>query len=204
MWIKICGMTTAAAVAAAVEAGVDAIGFVFAESSRQVSPRAAAMLARTARARVRCVAVTRHPTQRTVDEIVNAFRPDLLQTDAADFAALRLPAALGRLPVVRAGDSAPAPLPSRLLFEGASSGSGSLSDWQEAGALARRTELVLAGGLNATNVAAAIGAVGPFGVDVSSGVEQRPGVKSPAEIVRFVLAVRSCSAPPDIATEDST
>jgi phosphoribosylanthranilate isomerase len=204
MWIKICGMTTAAAVAAAVEAGVDAIGFVFAESSRQVTPRAAATLARAARARVRCVAVTRHPTQRTVDEIMNAFRPDLLQTDAADFAVLRVPAALGRLPVVRAGERAPAPLPSRLLFEGPLSGSGSLSDWQEAGALARRTELVLAGGLNATNVAAAIGAVRPFGVDVSSGVEERPGVKSPAEIVRFVLAVRAFSAPPAIATEDST
>lgn len=198
MWIKICGMTTAAAVAAAVEAGVDAIGFVFAESVRQLTPRAAATLARAARARVRCVAVTRHPTQRAVDEIVNTFRPDLLQTDAGDFAALRLPAALEWLPVVRAAESAPATLPQRLLFEGPVSGSGSVSDWRQAGALARRTQLVLAGGLNSTNVAAAIDAVHPFGVDVSSGVEDRPGVKSPAEIVKFVLAVRS------IATGDPT
>lgn len=198
MWIKICGMTTAAAVAAAIEAGVDAIGFVFAESVRQLTPRAAATLARAARARVRCVAVTRHPTQRAVDEIVNTFRPDLLQTDAADFAALRLPAALEWLPVLRAAESAPATLPQRLLFEGPVSGSGSVSDWQQAGALARRTQLVLAGGLNSTNVAAAIDAVHPFGVDVSSGVEDRPGVKSPAEIVKFVLAVRS------IATGDPT
>ena len=198
MWIKICGMTTAAAVAAAIDAGVDAIGFVFAESVRQLTPRAAATLARAARARVRCVAVTRHPTQRAVDEIVNTFRPDLLQTDAADFAALRLPAALEWLPVLRAAESAPATLPQRLLFEGPVSGSGSVSDWQQAGALARRTQLVLAGGLNSTNVAAAIDAVHPFGVDVSSGVEDRPGVKSPAEIVKFVLAVRS------IATGDPT
>jgi len=198
VWIKICGMTTAAAVAAAIEAGVDAIGFVFAESVRQLTPRTAATLARAARPRVRCVAVTRHPTQREVDEIVNTFRPDLLQSDAADFATLRLPAALGWLPVLRAGESAPAMLPPRLLFEGPVSGSGSVSDWQQAGALARRTQLVLAGGLNSTNVAAAIDAVHPFGVDVSSGVEDRPGVKSPAEIVKFVLAVRA------IATGDST
>lgn len=206
MWIKICGMTTAAAVAAAIEAGVDAIGFVFAESVRQLTPRAAAVLARAARAQVRCVAVTRHPTQRAVDEIVNTFRPDLLQTDAADFAALRLPAALGWLPVLRAAENAPATLPQRLLFEGPVSGSGSVSDWQQAGALARRTQLVLAGGLNSTNVAAAIDAVHPFGVDVSSGVEERPGVKSPAEIVKFVLAVRSADRESRgaIATGDPT
>jgi phosphoribosylanthranilate isomerase len=206
MWIKICGLTTAAAVAAALEAEVDAIGFVFAESVRQLTPRAAAALARAARTRVRCVAVTRHPTQRAVDEIVNTFRPDLLQTDAADFAALRLPAALERLPVLRAGDTAAAGLPRRLLFEGPSSGSGSVSDWQQAAELARRTELVLAGGLNSNNVAAAIDAVHPFGVDVSTGVEERPGVKSPAEIVKFVLAARALrrQRPAAIATGDPT
>ena len=53
-----------------------------------------------------------------------------------------------------------------------------------------RTELVLAGGLSARNVAAAISAVHPFGVDVSSGVEERRGIKSPREIARFVEAVR--------------
>jgi len=206
MWIKICGMTTAAAVAAAIEADVDAIGFVFAESVRHMTPRAAAALARAARARVCCVAVTHHPTQRAVDEIVNTFRPDLLQSDAADFAVLRLPAALGRLPVLRSGEQAPDTLPRRLLFEGPSSGSGSVSDWQQAGALARHTELVLAGGLNSSNVAAAIETVRPFGVDVSSGVEERPGVKSPAEIVKFVLAVRSVDneSRGAIATGDST
>jgi len=205
MWIKICGMTTAAAVSAAIEAGVDAIGFVFAESVRQLTPHAAAALARGARGRVRCVAVTRHPSQRSVDEIVNAFRPDLLQSDAADFASLRLPAALGRLPVVRAGGPVPGRLPERILFEGAASGSGSVSDWEAAQKLARRTELVLAGGLSGANVAAAIAAVRPFGVDVSSGVEERPGLKSPAEIVKFVLAVRAASGAPEaIAPGTST
>jgi hypothetical protein len=129
-----------------------------------------------------------------VDEIVNVLRPDLLQSDAADFAALRLPASLERLPVVRQGAPAPGALPERILFEGNVSGSGSVSDWDAARLLAERTQLVLAGGLNAGNVAAAIAAVRPFGVDVSSGVEERPGLKSPAEIVKFVLAVQAADA----------
>ena len=196
MWIKVCGMTTAEAVTAAIDAGVDAIGFVFAESVRQLTPQTAAALARPARGRVRCVAVTRHPEQRALDEILNVFRPDLLQTDAADFAALRLPATLERLPVVREGEAPPETLPRRLLFEGPASGQGCVSDWDAARSLAARTGLVLAGGLSADNVGAAIAAVQPFGVDVSSGVEERPGLKSPAHIVSFVAAVRrACEEP---------
>jgi phosphoribosylanthranilate isomerase len=196
MWIKICGMTTADAVTAAVDAGVDAIGFVFAGSVRQLTPQAAAALARAARGRARCVAVTRHPAQREIDEILNVFRPDVLQTDAADFAALRLPATLERLPVMRAGEALPANLPRRLLFEGPASGQGRVSDWDAARSLATHTELVLAGGLCAANVAAAIAAVQPFGVDVSSGVEERPGLKSPGQIVSFVMAVRRAGEEP--------
>jgi phosphoribosylanthranilate isomerase len=140
--------------------------------------------------------VTRHPAQRLVDEILNVFRPDLLQTDAGDIAALRLPRTLGLLPVVRAGEAPPATLPRRLLFEGPASGQGRVSDWDAARLLARETELVLAGGLSAVNVGAAIAAVQPFGVDVSSGVEERPGLKSPAHIVSFVAAVRrACEEP---------
>ena len=195
MWIKICGLTTPDAVAAALDAGVDAIGFVFAKSVRQVTPSQALELAAPARGRVRCVAVTRHPTQQDIDPIIAIFKPDLIQTDAADFDSLQLPAQLARLPVFRgAPDDESDRLPGRILFEGATSGAGALSDWSVARKVARRTELVLAGGLNPRNVAAAIEAVRPFGVDVSSGVEARPGVKSPAEIENFVRAVRSSCA----------
>jgi phosphoribosylanthranilate isomerase len=203
MWIKICGMTTPAAVSAALAAGVDAIGFVFAPSPRRLTPQAAAALAQPARGRLCCVAVTRHPTQAALDEIVSTFAPDLLQSDAADFDSLRLPSGLARLPVVRAGEPTPAPLPARVLFEGPASGTGRLSDWDAARALARHTQLILAGGLTAANVAAALAAVRPFGVDVSSGVEQEPGVKVPAEIARFVSTVRGCdSAAPPAATHN--
>jgi phosphoribosylanthranilate isomerase len=203
MWIKICGMTTPEAVSAALEARVDAIGFVFAASPRQLTPQRAARLAQAARGRVSCVAVTRHPAQAAVDQILKVFRPDLLQTDLPDLVWLQLPAGLDLLPVVRDADDVPATLPERLLFEGPASGTGVAGDWNAAGRLARRTQLVLAGGLSAGNVAAAIAAVQPFGVDVSSGVELRPGVKSPAEIVNFASAARAASqAPAAMRTED--
>jgi phosphoribosylanthranilate isomerase len=197
-WVKICGMTSAAAVAAAVGAGADAIGFVFAESRRRVSVERAVELAAAARGRSLCVAVMRHPLQHEVDEVMERFRPELLQTDAEDLGQLRLPARLQTLPVLRGPFVTQplhgSPLPARVLFEGAVSGSGTLADWQAAGALARRTELVLAGGLDEHNVAAAIDTVRPYGVDVSSGVESSPGIKDAAAIVRFITAARTAAA----------
>src|SRR5208282_4090474 len=163
---------------------------VFAPSARRVEPGEAARLALAARGRVRCVAVTLHPEQQQVDAIVRLFDPDVLQTDLEDFGRLRLPAGLARLPVVRARGAPGSRLPQRLLFEGPHSGGGTLSDWREAAALAPSCELVLAGGLDARNVGTAIAAVRPFGVDVSSGVEDAPGVKSPAKISEFVRAAR--------------
>jgi len=190
MWIKICGLTTSAAVTAALAAGVDALGFVFADSVRRVTPAQALQLAQPVRGRALRVAVMRHPQQAEVDEVLKLFRPDVLQSDAEDLSRLRLPAALELLPVLRDIAAAPAELPARLLFEGAASGSGSKSDWHAAAELACRTQLVLAGGLSAANVAEAIAAVRPFGVDVSSGVEERAGIKSPAAIESFVRAAR--------------
>lgn len=191
MWIKICGMTTPEAIAAALSAPVDAIGFIFADSPRQLTLEDAVALAAPARGRVRCVAVTRHPSQRHLDEVLSVFRPDVLQTDMEDLRTLRLPKQLELLPVYRSWEASQAKLPPRLLFEGPTSGSGTPCDWSVAQRMARRTQLVLAGGLDASNVATAIAAVRPFGVDVSSGVEERPGVKSPSEVARFAAAARN-------------
>ena len=195
-WIKICGMTTPEAVAAALAADVDAIGFVFAPSVRRVSVARAVELAGPARDRVACVAVTQHPAQAEVDEIVNGFHPDVLQTDITDFDRLRLPQTLPRLPVLRAGSATAicGALPARLLFEGPRSGTGETSDWEQAAELARQTRLLLAGGLNAGNVAAAIARVRPAGVDTSSGVEASPGLKDPAKVAEFVGVARAAFA----------
>ena len=189
MWIKICGLSSAEAVAAAVAAGADAIGFVFAPSVRQVSATQAAALARGVPTGVQRVAVMRHPSQQLVDEVCATFGPDILQTDHGDLAQLQLPEELQVLPVVRDGDTIEA-VPSRLLYEGRVSGSGATADWSTAQRLATRSQLVLAGGLNPANVAAAIATVRPFGVDVSSGVERAPGIKDAAKIEAFIHAVR--------------
>jgi phosphoribosylanthranilate isomerase len=194
MWIKICGMTSEQAVETALHQRADAIGFVFAPSARQLDPTRAAQLALPARGRMLCVAVTLHPSQAAIDQILRDFNPDVLQTDVADIAQLQLPSQLAVLPVMRAGTPLPDTVPPRLLFEGPRSGTGVATDWSQAGSLARRTQLILAGGLTPHNVAAAIAAVQPFGVDVSSGVEAVPGQKDPRKIIEFIQAARAAFA----------
>jgi phosphoribosylanthranilate isomerase len=207
LWIKVCGLRTPADVAAACAAGADAIGFVFAPSVRRVSSAEATTAAAAAPANVQRVAVFLHPTQAELDEVLASFKPDIVQTDAADFATLQVPAGIAVLPVVRAGESreqAPShneassagssSLPTRCLVEGPRSGTGKVADWHAAAAMAARTQVVLAGGLQAGNVAAAVQAVRPWGVDVSSGVESAPGVKDAARIHEFVFAARQAHA----------
>jgi phosphoribosylanthranilate isomerase len=189
-FIKICGMTTEAAVESALACEVDAIGFVFAASVRQVTAKRANELAAPARGKVACVAVTRHPTREQVAAILRDFRPDILQTDLDDIAGLELPETLSVLPVVRPGPNTTCELPVRVLYEGPVSGAGQVADWDAAATLARRCQLILAGGLNPLNVGIAVRHVDPFGVDVSSGVEEQPGVKSADRIEKFVAAAR--------------
>jgi len=190
LFVKICGMTTPAAVSAAVACKVDAIGFVFAQSVRRVTPRRATELAAPARHQVACAAVMRHPTRAEVDDVLREFRPDFLQTDIEDLDTLGLPRELAVLPVLRPGPKPACAIPRRVLFEGPVSGSGRTADWDAAADLATRFEVILAGGLNAGNVAAAVRHVRPFGVDVSSGVEESPGIKNTAMIEQFVAAAR--------------
>jgi phosphoribosylanthranilate isomerase len=198
LWVKICGLTTRDAVEAAVAAGADAVGFVFAPSKRQVTAALGTQLAQGVPRRILRVAVMLHPTQSELDEVWSEFRPDVLQTDVGDLQTLRVPMGLRVMPVVRGGGGVGLkpdlqPKHSRLLFEGPVSGVGSTSDWSAAAQLARTTQLVLAGGLNATNIADAIAAVRPFGVDVSSGVEASPGIKDPARIHEFVQRARAAA-----------
>lgn len=194
MWIKICGMTTREAVEQALAERVDAIGFVFAPSKRQVTAMQAKQLTAGIATSTPRVAVMQHPTQALVDEVLAVFNPDILQTDYEDIAGLKLPAGLQVLPVMRTGGaSLPSPLPARLLFEGPVSGTGETADWNRAAAVATQAQMILAGGLNASNVAQAIAKVKPFGVDVSSGVEGTPGVKDVHKIVEFVRAARAAN-----------
>ncbi len=194
MWIKICGITSADAVSTAAAERVDAIGFVFAPSPRQVSPEQAARLAALAPPGILRIAVAQHPLQMKVNEICRTLKPDYFQTDVEDLRELKIPEPVKVLPVIRFGRKTPNPLPALMLFEGPSSGIGELADWGRASELARQTQMILAGGLTPENVAEAVRAVRPFGVDVSSGVEASAGVKDPDKIRAFVRAARAAAA----------
>lgn len=206
LWIKICGLRTLEAVEAAVQAGANAVGFVFhAGSPRNIGVAAACELSRAVPAGIERVTVFLHPAQSLVDEVLAVVAPDWVQTDAEDLADLVLPAGQRVLPVLRGGGSRLSArtaagsrdsglrLPERCLFESGTSGAGERADWSEAARLARATELVLAGGLDPGNVADAIRTVRPFGVDVSSGVERERGVKDPLRIHEFVRAAREAA-----------
>lgn len=189
MFVKICGLSTREALAAAIDAGADAVGFVLADSVRRVPPEVAAELAADVPSHVLKVAVMRHPSPSACRALFDAFTPDWLQTDVEDFAGIELPAGCRALPVVR-HDTDRERLPDRILFEGQKSGSGTTADWAAARRLAGHCELILAGGLDASNIANAVARVDPWGVDVSSGVESAPGIKSPQKILEFVSRVR--------------
>jgi phosphoribosylanthranilate isomerase len=189
--VKICGLSDARSVNDAVVAGADAVGFVFAESVRQVTPQHAHEISEGVPSTVKRVAVMLHPSNETWLKVLDVFAPDVLQTDAADYDELDVPYSVERWPVFRDGVSAPGNDATTYLFEGAHSGSGETVNWSHAARLARRGNMILAGGLDPVNVADAIAAVRPMGVDVSSGVETAPGRKDTQLINEFVSAARA-------------
>jgi len=190
--VKICGLRKAEDVKAAVSAGADAVGFVFAESVRRVSPAEACNATKYLPKRVRRVAVMRHPTQSEWQDVLDNFAPDVLQTDIDDFESLDVPESVERWPVIREGQAViESGLPAVFLYEGIRSGAGQTVDWQRAAEIAKRGRMILAGGLGIDNIATAIRTVHPHGVDVSSGVESRPGRKDAGLIRLFIKAARA-------------
>ena len=189
-FVKICGLRNAADVKAATDAGANAVGFVFAESVRRVSPAQAKEAVAGLASSVRRVAVMRHPSNEECRAVIDEFAPDVVQTDAEDFATLEIPAHIECWPVIREGNESTA-APGIYLYEGKNSGSGETVDWSHAAEVARNGRMLLAGGLAEDNVRAAIQTVRPWGVDVSSGVESLPGYKDYDLIKRFISAVRA-------------
>jgi phosphoribosylanthranilate isomerase len=182
VFAKICGITDEAAVRAAVAAGADAIGFVFHERSPRNLPIAEAIrIGKLVPAHIIKVAVTLHPEAVLWDE---------LQTDSDDFAGLNVDPGIEKWPVLREG-SVPRNLPGIFVYEGTKSGHGQTVDWDIAATHAGGGRMILAGGLGAGNVVEAIRTVRPFGVDVSSAVESRPGVKDPDRICAFIEAAKA-------------
>lgn len=187
--VKICGLMTTDDIAAAIDAGADAIGVVLSPSSRQVSVQDAIDLLQAVPPMLDAIIVTRQPSAELKQDILQFLSPSWWQSDYQDLTGQVMPAGARALPVYREGD-APEEFPSSYVYEGINSGQGQTVDWNVAARIARRGRMILAGGLDPANVADAIRTVRPYAVDVSSGVESRAGVKDPALIRQFVSAVR--------------
>ncbi len=166
------------------------MGFVFAESVRKVTPALARRISGAVPEEVKRVAVMLHPSNDEWQSVLDTLQPDVLQTDAGDYESLDVPEFVERWPVYRQGSGKPV-APGLFVYEGPKSGRGETVDWSAARELAADGRMILAGGLDAGNVAAAIRTVAPFGIDVSSGVETSPGEKDSQLIKDFICAARA-------------
>lgn len=208
--IKICGLSTPDTVAAALNGGASAVGFIFfAPSPRNVEPAQAAALRQAARGRAKAVAVTVDADDAFLDAIVGAMQPDLLQLHGKETPArmAEIKARYG-LPAMKAISVREASdldavagyrgIADRLLFDAKPprnatlpGGNGLAFDWRLLATLDPGLDYMLSGGLNAANVGEAIRLLDPPGLDISSGVESAPGVKDTGLIAEFFAAVRA-------------
>ena len=208
--VKICGLSTRETLDAAIDAGADLVGFVFfPPSPRHLALDVARELGARAKGRAVKVALTVDADDATLEGIVEALKPDILQLHGHEKPArlreIRQKFGLETMkaiPVERAADLAVLPdyavVCDRILFDarapkGATrpGGLGAVFDWQ----LLRNVDLVLpfmvSGGLTADNVAEAVRVTRAGGVDVSSGVESSPGIKDVDMIRAFIRAARA-------------
>ncbi|HJZ73264.1 MAG TPA: phosphoribosylanthranilate isomerase [Vicinamibacterales bacterium] len=182
MFVKICGVTRAGDALAAVEAGANAIGFVFwPDSPRFVDPYRARAIAARLPPFVTAVGLFVNQPAAHVNAVASLVRLGAVQLhgdETPGFAATIASPVIKALPV-SAADAWP--LETTLLLDAHDpvrrGGTGRTIDWSAAAAIAARRRVLLAGGLTPENVADAIAHVRPFGVDVSSGVERAPGIK---------------------------
>jgi phosphoribosylanthranilate isomerase len=213
--VKVCGLTDARSLATAVEGGARWLGFNFyPPSPRALSPREAASLAAKAPAACSKVAVLVDPDDALLDEILKHVPLDCLQLHGAETPArvAAIKARTGRpvikaLKIAEASDLAPiadhAAVADLLLFDakpppdpGLLPGGNGLSfDWRLLHGIEVERPWLLSGGLSADNLAAAVRFCDARAVDVSSGVEQRPGEKDPAKIARFLEIAASLGPP---------
>jgi phosphoribosylanthranilate isomerase len=208
--VKICGLSTRETLDAALAAGADMVGFVFfPPSPRHLALEAARELGKQARQRAVKVALTVDADDVTLDGIVEALAPDILQLHGHETPARvsDIKRKFGRevmkaLPVERVADLAPlgtyAGVADRILFDacppkGATrpGGLGAVFDWHLLENLDLGLPFMVSGGLHAGNVAEAVRVTRAGGVDVSSGVERAPGVKDIEMIHDFIRAARA-------------
>jgi len=193
VFVKICGITNPSDALLAVAMGAEVLGFVFAESKRQVTPEQAGEIIQQLPYGVMAVGVFRnqHPDQ--ILDVISVARLTGVQLHGQETPG---EAALvrRRVPFLVQAFSANDPRLARIddygvdavLLDAPIPGSGEIFDWDLVGSLPQRHRVILAGGLTPANVREAVQAVRPWGVDVASGVEASPGQKDPVALRRFI------------------
>lgn len=196
LFVKICGLKTEQDVDTAVEAGADAIGFVFSASPRRIDAATAARLARRVPGHVLTVGVFRAEPLDDVRTLAAESGIRAVQLHGPDDRDYYDELAAGGWTLIRAaafGDSVPRCGElgeDMLLLDAPVPGSGVAWDWSRGTPAGTGEKWLLAGGLTPANVHEAVTATRPWGVDVSSGVESSRGVKDPSLITAFVKAAR--------------
>lgn len=211
--VKICGLKTADAMQTALAERAEFVGLVFfPKSPRNVPIEAARTLADMARGRSKVVALVVDADDALISEIVAKVNPDMLQLHGEETPAraAELKARFGKplikaIKVETAADAARAldyrEAADMILFDAKPpktadrpGGHGATFDWRMLDHVRNRIPFMLSGGLTPSNVAAAIAATSAAAVDVSSGVETAPGIKSPDLIRQFMRAARTTAA----------
>jgi len=210
MFVKICGITRREDAEAAVAEGASALGFIFWPGSpRFIAPSLAKEIVATLPPSVAAVGVFVNQPASHVNSVASLAGLSVVQLhgDEDEGAAAEM-----TLPVIKAVSVRHGAFPDRqwpgrvmLLIDADDpirrGGTGMTANWAGAEALARRRRVLLAGGLGPDNVAEAIRRVRPFGIDVSSGVEQSPGIKDRRLLVALFEAIREGEKGPDAATK---
>jgi phosphoribosylanthranilate isomerase len=211
--VKICGLSTAETLDVALDAGADAVGFVFfPPSPRHLGFEAARALGGRVRDRALKVALAVDAADDWFAAVIEALRPDMLQLHGKETrdrvvmvrTRFGLPV-IKALPIAERADLTPirlyASVADRLLFDARApreasrpGGLGKSFDWQLLRNLKCAVPFMLSGGLDAGNVAEAIAVTRPWAVDVASGVEAAPGVKDPAKLDAFIAAVAATAS----------
>ncbi len=199
MFVKICGTTSEDDALLAVAMGADAVGFIFAPSSRQVSMDRVRDIVRRLPSDVLSVGVFRNELASRVVKITSDARLGAAQLSGHEspedtaWVAERVPVTIKAFPAGHEGLQHLRDYGADVvMIDNERPGSGEVFDWSLAeGAPLAGHRLLLAGGLDADNVAAAIQRVRPWGVDVASGVEGRPGRKDPARLRAFIEAAKA-------------
>jgi len=199
VFVKICGITNEDDALLAVALGADAVGFVFAPSPRQMHPERAREIVNRLPADVLSVGVFRNEMPQRVVEIISKSRLGAAQLHGHEkpedtaWVAARVPVTIKAFPPGHDGLERLSDYGADIvLLDSEQPGSGKVFDWSlTEGAPLGGRRLLLAGGLSAENVAAAVRKVRPWGVDVSSGVEHSPGRKDPTLLRAFLEAAKS-------------